>query len=85
MISIKNPFFQYKPVAVDEYYFTFAKVCFPIPINAEVLGNAGFKHAFGDWFKNREANGIDEGLPFLRYKHKEKRWYLNDMQLPAVM
>src|SRR5947209_3687893 len=81
--SNKNPFFQYKPVAVDEYFFTFAKVCFPIPLNGTVLGNAGFKHAFGDWFKNREAIGIDDGLPLLRHRHKEGKWYLNDMRLPA--
>jgi hypothetical protein len=79
----KNPFFQYKPVAVDEYFFTFAKVCFPIPLNAAVLGNAGFKHAFGDWYKNRETIGIDDGLPLLRYKYKNSRWYLNDMEIPA--
>jgi hypothetical protein len=79
----KNPFFQYKPVAIDEYFFTFAKVCFPIPLNAAILGNAGFKHAFGDWYKNREDSGVGDGLPLLRYRHKDNKWYLNEMQLPA--
>ena len=76
-------FFEYKPIAVDEYLFSFSKVCFPIPITGDVLGKSGFKHDFGDWYRNIEAEGIDEGLPFLRYKHKEKCWYLKDVQIPV--
>ena len=81
--SNKNPFLQYKPVAVDEYFFTFANVCFPITLNAAVLGSAGFRHEFGDWYKNREAIGIDDGLPLLRYKYRNCKWYVNDMEIPA--
>jgi hypothetical protein len=28
------------------------------------------------------AEGIDDGMPFLRYKHKEEAWYLRGMRLP---
>lgn len=47
------------------------------------MGKAGFKHDFGDWYKNMDADGIDEGLPFLRFKHKESTWYLRDVKIPA--
>ena len=31
----------------DEYYYTFANVCFPIKITTSILGQSGFKHEFG--------------------------------------
>jgi len=76
-------FFEYKAVAVDEYYYTFAKACFPITISPAILGNCGFSHEFGDWYINVDAKDIDEGLPFLRYKHKDKSWYLEKTKLWA--
>ncbi|MBD0285102.1 MAG: hypothetical protein M3342_23380 [Bacteroidota bacterium] len=76
-------FFAYKPIAIDEYYYTFAKVCFPIKLSSDILGKCGFKHEFGDWYINLESEGIDDGLPFLRYKHKVGCWYLWDKQLPV--
>src|SRR5678809_672515 len=74
-------FFQYKAIALDEYYHTFAKVCFPIKITPSILGKSGFKHEFGDWYINRPAEGIDEGLPFLRYHNADNCWYLEKMKL----
>lgn len=76
-------FFEYKTIALDEYYYTFAKVCFPIAITPVILGKCGFKHEFGDWYINKEAEGIDDGLPFLRYKGKDKSWYLENVRLWA--
>jgi len=32
---------------------------------------------------NIDAEGIDEGLPFLRYKLEEKCWYLRTEKIPA--
>jgi hypothetical protein len=75
------PFFEYMAIAPDEYYYTFAKVCFPIKITPAVLGNCGFRHEFGDWYINRPAEGIDEGLPFLRYRHADNCWYLEKIKL----
>ena len=69
-------FFEYKAITIDEYYYTFARVCFPIKITAEILGKCGFKHEFGDWYINRPAEGIDGGMPFLRYRHQDNCWYL---------
>jgi len=74
-------FFEYKAIAFDEYYHTFAKVCFPIKITPSILGKSGFKHEFGDWYINRPAEGIDEGLPFLRYHNADNCWYLEKMKL----
>lgn len=74
-------FFEYKAIARDEYYYTFAKVCFPIKITPAILGNCGFKHEFGDWYINRPAEGIDGGLPFLRYGHADSSWYLENVKL----
>lgn len=79
----RHPFFAYKAVAIDEYFYTFVKVCFPIPLTTAIFGKCGFKHSFGDWYLNLEAEGIDDGLPFLRYRHTEKGWYLKTMKLPA--
>ena len=76
-------FYEYKPIALDEYYYPFAKVCFPIKLSSTILGKSGFQHEFGDWYKNLPSELIEGGLPFLRYKHKEKSWYIKDMKLPA--
>ena len=78
-----SSFFEYKPIAIDEYFFTFAKVCFPIKITPAVLGNCGFKHEFGDWYKNIDADGIEDGLPLLRLKKKDGNWYFRENQVPA--
>ena len=77
------PFFAYKAVALDEYFYTFSKVCFPIPLTTDIVGKCGFKHDFGDWYMNIPAEGVEEGLPFLRYRLKEKSWYLRDVKIPA--
>jgi len=74
-------FFEYKAIGFDEYYYTFAKVCFPIKITPAILGRCGFKHEFGDWYLNRAADGIDDGLPFLRYLHTDSCWYLGKIKL----
>jgi hypothetical protein len=76
-----HPFFEYKAIASNEYYYTFAKVCFPIKITPAILGECGFKHEFGDWYINRIAEGIDDGLPFLRYRHDDSCWYLGKTKL----
>jgi hypothetical protein len=76
-----QPFFEYKAIAFDEYYYTFAKVCFPIKITPAILGECGFKHEFGDWYLNRSAEGIDDGLPFLRYCRDDCCWYLGKIKL----
>ena len=44
-------FFEYKAIALDEYYYSFAKVCFPIKITTAILGTSGFKQKFGDWLQ----------------------------------
>jgi hypothetical protein len=74
-------FFEYKSIAPDEYYYTFANKCFPIKITPAILGKSGFKHEFGDWYINRSADGIEEGLPFLRYNHIDNSWRLDKITL----
>jgi len=74
-------FFEYRAIAPDEYYYTFANVCFPIKITTSILGKSGFKHEFGDWYINRPAEGLDDGLPFLRYHHADSCWYLEKNKL----
>jgi hypothetical protein len=76
--AVANAFYEYKTIGEDEYYFTFANVYFPIALSADILGKSSFKHSFGDWYKNLEAEGIEGGVPFLRYKQKTKQWYLFD-------
>jgi len=79
--SNTQSFFEYKAIASDEYYYTFAKVCFPIKVTPAILGKCGFKHEFGDWYINRPAEGIDDGLPFLRYRRDDSCWYLGKIKL----
>ena len=76
-------FLEYKAIAPDEYYSTFATVCFPIMITPAVLGNSGFKHEFGDWYINKKAEGIDDGLPFLRFRGSDESWYFEKSRLAA--
>lgn len=73
--------FEYRAITADEHYYAFAKFCFPIKITTSVLGRIGFKHEFGDWYINRPAEGIDGGLPFLRYRHSDGCWYLAKTKL----
>jgi len=77
----KQSFFEYKAIAPDECYYTFAKSCFPIKITPSILGKSGFRHEFGDWYINRPAKGIEEGLPFLSFNHFDSSWYLQKMKL----
>lgn len=44
-----KPFYEYKAVLVDEYFYSFIKFCFPILLTSAVLGSSGFQHHFGDW------------------------------------
>jgi hypothetical protein len=81
--SNRQSFFEYKAIAHDEYYYTFASVCFPVKITPAVLARCGFKHEFGDWYINKPAEGIEEGLPFLRYHHTDSCWYLEKIKLPS--
>lgn len=74
-------FYEYRSIAPDEYYYTFANVCFPIAITQSILGKSGFTHEFGDWYINRSAEGIVDGLPFLRYRHADHCWYLEKNKL----
>lgn len=76
-------FFAYNPIAIDEYYYTFAKVCFPIKLTSGILEKCGFKHEFGDWYINLQDEGVDGGLPFLRYELKVGCWFLWDKKIPA--
>ena len=79
--SNTQSFFEYKAIALDEYYYTFAKVCLPIKVTPAILGKCGFKHEFGDWYINRAAEGIEDGLPFLRYRGIDNGWYLGRIKL----
>ncbi|HUC80878.1 MAG TPA: hypothetical protein VMR70_08180 [Flavisolibacter sp.] len=72
----------YKLVKEDEYSFTFARQYSPIPLSAEVLADSSFKHSFGNWFKNLYAEGVEGGLPLLRYNLKTSQWYLFERKLP---
>ena len=74
-------FFEYKTIALDEYYYSFAKVCFPIKITPAILANCGFTLELGDWYINRPAESIEAGLPFLTYRHQDKCWYLGKIKL----
>src|SRR5688500_12282328 len=79
----ESPFFAFRAVALDEFFYSFINVCFPIPLTTSIFGKCGFKHDFVDWYMNIAAEGVDDGLPFWRYKLKEKCWYLRNVKIPA--
>jgi hypothetical protein len=74
-------FFEYKAIPLDEYYFTFAKVCFPITISSVILENSGFSYDTGNWSIKLDANGHESDSPCLRYQQSDKCWYLQKMKL----
>jgi hypothetical protein len=74
-------FFEYKAIALNEHYYSFSNLCFPVKLTPAILGKCGFKHEFGDWYINRPAEGIDDGLPFLRYRNADSCWYLDKIKL----
>jgi len=76
-------FFEYQPIALDEYYYTFAKVCFPIKLSGAILEKCGFKKGFDCWYINPEPVGEDGELPFLKYEQKNKCWFLRGVKIPA--
>jgi hypothetical protein len=43
-----NAYFEYRAVAIDEYFFTWAKICFPIHLTTEILNTCSFaQESFG--------------------------------------
>src|SRR5205814_2206754 len=74
-------FFEYKPIALDEYYYTFAKVCFPIKLSAVNLEGCGFTYQPGEWFINMEDN--EKKMLPLRFEHATKSWWLGDLKILA--
>lgn len=76
-------FFEYKPIALDEYYYTFAKVCFPIKLTPTILEQCGFKRQLDHWYINLESEKENNDLPFLKYEYKNKCWYFRDARIPA--
>ena len=80
--DVERPERVYKLIKENEYSFTFARQYLPIPLSADVLANSSFKHSFGNWFKNLDAEGVEGGVPFLRYNLKTSQWYLFERRLP---
>lgn len=78
-----EPFIEYKAVAMEEHYYTFAAGCLPIPITDAILGFCGFKQQPDQWYKCLEAGYMDDAGPVLCFKNKTKKWYINDFKIPA--
>lgn len=76
-------FYEYKAIALDEYFYTFARHCFPIKLSPDILGKCGFRHEFGDWYMNIPSADLEGVQSLLRYHHKEKAWFLGKLELPA--
>jgi hypothetical protein len=73
-------FFEYTPVAIDEYFFTWAKYCFPIKLTADLLSKCGFVFNKQEWYINpRNFKWVDD-IPFLRWSPKDG-WFLKDFRL----
>ena len=77
----EKSFFEYKPIAADEYFFTWAKYCFPIKLSSFILSKCGFTYNEGDWLINDDIEKPYHDVPFLIYR--TKGWYLNEYFLKA--
>jgi len=76
----KQSFFEYKAIALDEYYYTFAKSCFPISISPLILIKCGFSQVSGNW--QIQLEGEDHEDPaFLSLRQEDKCWYLRNMKI----
>lgn len=87
-----SSFFDYTSISAGEDLTTTARICFPIVLTSEILGKAGFRHDFGDWYKNQDFGDIyktmeadDESSEsyVLRFKKKDQNWYFDNKRLPA--
>jgi hypothetical protein len=78
-----NSFFEYKAIAHDEYYFTFAKSCFAIKLTSAILKNCGFKQKPGYWQMNTHPQEQQGGFPLLWFRTLDYSWYLENTRLLA--
>ena len=76
-------FLEYSVISGDECCTNVAASSYPIPLTPAILGMCGLKHEFGDWYINLRTEGIDDGLPLVRYMQSEKCWYLWGKKIPA--
>ncbi|MFL5786905.1 MAG: hypothetical protein ACJ748_02540 [Flavisolibacter sp.] len=78
----EKSFFEYKPIAADEYFFTWAKYCFPIKISSVILSKCGFTYNNGNWLINEDIENVEHNTPFLSYRPPQG-WFLNEYFLKA--
>lgn len=78
-----DSFLEYRSIALDEYYYTCAAVCFPIPLSPGILEYCGFEQESGYWQKSVEEVGVEKEVPLLRFMTINKTWYFGDFKIPA--
>jgi hypothetical protein len=73
-------FFEYLPIAIDEYYFTWARYCFPIPLTPALLEICGFRWEAGDWCKHVSLpDGKEQQLLVCR---QNGGWHIQSFPIP---
>ena len=73
-------FFEYSPVAIDEYFFTWAKYCFPIKLTTGILNKCGFVFDKNEYSLPIENFKEGKQVPFIKWNRTEG-WLLNDFRL----
>jgi hypothetical protein len=73
-------FFEYTPVAIDEYYFTWAKYCFPIKLTPDLLSKCGFVFNKNVWYINPPNFTSKDNIPFLSWNPGDG-WFLKEFRL----
>jgi hypothetical protein len=73
-------FFEYTPVAIDEYYFTWAKYCFPIKLTPDLLSKCGFVFNKNVWYINPPNFTSKDNTPFLSWNPGDG-WFLKEFRL----
>jgi hypothetical protein len=73
-------FFEYTPVAINEYYFTWAKYCFPIKLTPDLLSKCGFVFNKNVWYINPPNFTSKDNIPFLSWNPGDG-WFLKEFRL----
>jgi hypothetical protein len=74
-------YLEYRAVALEEYFITWAKVCFPIRLTPDILNICAFTQEQNAWKLPINAPAQQAHTLFLHWR-AEKDWYLNGLKLP---
>jgi hypothetical protein len=79
--SLDHSYLEYKPVAIDEHYYSWAKYCFPIKLTTEILSISNFSFKADNWIYTLFRDNIQDERLYLKW-NLSMGWYLNFFKIP---